>query len=121
MVEQTCPYPDIDKTDMKAHHLLVWDGDLLAACARLIPAGVTYDYPSIGRIATSQNHRGNGLGRELVANCIGHMRDLYPNQKIKIGAQERLSAFYQSFGFEVVSSMYLEDDIPHIDMLLPAC
>lgn len=118
VVEQTCAYPDIDETDRKAHHLLGWEADKLAACARLIPAGVTYEYPSIGRIATSEDFRGAGLGRELVAHSIELMREMYPGHQIKIGAQERLAAFYESFGFETVSDMYIEDDIPHIDMLL---
>lgn len=118
VVEQTCPYPDIDDTDRKAHHLLAWQGTELAACARLIPAGVTYEHPSIGRIATSKQHRGTGLGRELVSQSIDHLHRLYPGTQTKIGAQERLEKFYQSFGFATVSTMYLEDDIPHIDMLL---
>jgi len=119
VVEQTCPYPDIDDTDKAANHLLAWDKNTLAACARIIPAGVTYEYPSIGRIATGAMYRGTGLGRELVRRSIEQTQGLYPEQAIKIGAQERLSRFYQSFGFETVSDMYLEDDIEHIDMLLP--
>lgn len=125
VVEQACPYPDIDATDKVAHHFLGYleneQGEKeLVACARLIPAGVTYEFPSIGRIATSLSHRGLGLGRELMTHCIEHMQRLYPEQSIKIGAQERLEAFYQSFGFETTSAMYLEDNIPHIDMILPA-
>ncbi len=120
VVEQTCPYPDIDNTDLAAQHILAWQDDTLGACARLIPAGVTYDYPSIGRIATNDTQRGTGLGRELVKRSIAFMQQQYPNQQIKIGAQQRLERFYQSFGFRTVSDMYLEDNIPHIDMLLPA-
>lgn len=118
VVEQTCPYPDIDDADKSAHHLLAWQGAELTACARLIPAGVTYEYPSIGRIATGQNFRGTGLGRELVKRSIEAMQEMYPAENIKIGAQERLEKFYHSFGFKTVSPMYLEDDIAHIDMLL---
>lgn len=118
VVEQTCPYPDIDNTDLVAHHLLAWSNDTLAACARLIPPGVTYEHPSIGRIASNEAYRGTGLGRELVKHSIDHIVEMYPYQTIKIGAQERLESFYQSFGFKTASPMYLEDDIPHIDMVL---
>lgn len=119
VVEQTCPYPDIDDVDKASHHLLGYDSDQgLVACARLIPAGVSYEQASIGRIATSLSYRGKGTGRELVAKCIVEMGRLFPDTPIKIGAQQRLEAFYQSFGFETVSDMYIEDDIPHIHMLL---
>ena len=118
VVEQTCPYPDIDDTDKVAHHLLAWHDSNLVACARIIPAGVTYPYPSIGRITNAIEYRGSGIGRDLVDKSIGHAKNLFPNQAIKIGAQQRLEKFYESFGFKTVSPMYLEDGIPHIDMLL---
>ncbi|MCH2190921.1 MAG: GNAT family N-acetyltransferase [Gammaproteobacteria bacterium] len=118
VVEQNCPYPDIDFTDLEAKHLIAQIDDNIVACARIIPPGVTYDQPSIGRITTALTHRGSGLGRELVRRAIEHTQALFPNQDIKIGAQERLESFYQSFGFETISSMYLEDGIPHIDMNL---
>jgi len=118
VVEQTCPYPDIDDTDLEAKHLIARANSKIVACARIIPPGVTYDRPSIGRIATDLSQRGSGLGRELVRRAIEHTQSLFPDQDIKIGAQERLESFYQSFGFETISPMYLEDDIPHIDMNL---
>ena len=120
VVEQTCAYPDIDETDQPSHHLLGWQDDQLAACARIVPPGVSYEYPSIGRIATQIDLRMTGLGRELVGRSIEHTQNLYPNQSIKIGAQSRLEEFYQSFGFETSSDIYIEDDIPHIHMILPS-
>lgn len=118
IVEQTCPYPDIDDTDKLAHHLLAFNGDTLKACARIIPSNVTYEFPSIGRIAIAESGRGTGLGRELVERSIALTRSLFPNKTIKIGAQQYLEGFYQSFGFTTISEMYLEDNIPHIDMVL---
>lgn len=117
VVEQECAYPDIDATDLKADHILGWHEQSLIACARLIPAGVTYEYPSIGRIATSNKARGTGVGRLLMDESLAFMHQQYPGEKIKIGAQQRLEKFYQSYGFQSVSEMYLEDGIPHIDML----
>jgi len=118
VVEQTCPYPDIDETDLSSHHLMGWQDDQLAACARIVPPGVSYEHPSIGRIATRVDFRMTGLGRDLVGRSIEHTQRLYPNQNIKIGAQSRLEKFYQSFGFETSSAIYIEDDIPHIHMIL---
>lgn len=118
VVEQTCPYNDIDDTDLLASHLLTWEGNHLMACARIIPPGLSHNMASIGRIATSVNHRGRGLGRELVQRAIDHTQHLFPHQNIKIGAQERLKKFYQSFGFKTTSTVYLEDGIPHLDMKL---
>ena len=117
VVEQECAYPDIDATDLKADHILGWHELSLVACARLIPAGITYEYPSIGRIATSNKARGTGVGRLLMDESLTFMHQQYPGEKIKIGAQQRLEKFYQSYGFKTVSEMYLEDGIPHIDML----
>lgn len=118
VVEQECAYPDIDNTDKLASHLMAWDDDVLAGCTRLIGPGITYEYASIGRVAIAQDYRGSGLGRQLMQHSIREMRARYPQQAIKIGAQQHLEAFYQSLGFTTVSDMYLEDDIPHIDMLL---
>lgn len=118
IVEQACAYPDIDSTDKLASHLMAWDGDVLAGCTRLIGPGITYEFASIGRVAIAQNYRGSGLGRKLMEKSIQEMRTRFPQQAIKIGAQQYLEGFYQSLGFATVSELYLEDDIPHIDMLL---
>tara|TARA_Y100001956_G_scaffold76069_1_gene84831 strand:+ start:1337 stop:1789 length:453 start_codon:yes stop_codon:yes gene_type:complete len=120
VVEQTCPYPELDDKDHQAgvHHLLGYLNDDLVACARLLPAGISYPSVSIGRVATSMKHRGNGLGHALIQQAISSCEDLWPGKSIEIGAQEHLADFYQKHGFERTSEMYLEDDIPHIDMKL---
>lgn len=120
VVEQTCPYPELDDKDHQAgvQHLMGFIEDELVACARLLPAGTTYDNVSIGRIATKQSARGNGLGHQLLTQSLQRCQQLWPDNTIDIGAQEHLKAFYQLHGFEQISEMYLEDDIPHIDMRL---
>lgn len=119
VLEQTCLYPDIDDTDLLAVHLCGWVGQELALYARIIPAGASYPQASIGRIVTASSHRGLGLGRELVAQSISALEQHLGAQEIKIGAQSQLIKFYQDFNFAVVSDEYLEDGIPHIDMLRP--
>ncbi len=121
VVEQNCPYPELDEKDRAAGamHLLgrSSSGELLAY-ARLLPAGVSYSQVSIGRVAVAAKARGGGRARKLMQEAIGGCHKLWPAEDIKIGAQEYLRAFYQSLGFEAVSEVYLEDGIPHLDMLL---
>ncbi|MFW8589363.1 GNAT family N-acetyltransferase [Glaciecola sp. 2405UD65-10] len=120
VVEQTCIYPDLDNKDCvdNAHHLLAYKGTDLVAYARLLPPSISYDNVSFGRVAVAEKYRSLGLGRSLMKEILIHCDALWPNQDIDIGAQEYLREFYTSFGFEVISNMYLEDGIEHIDMRL---
>ncbi|WP_395345168.1 GNAT family N-acetyltransferase [Ningiella sp. W23] len=122
MVEQTCIYQDIDNKDIKSgvHHLLVYEHDALIGYARLLPAGLSYDTPSIGRILTSSGARGKGIGKKVIALAIQHCAQLWPEQAITIGAQSHLRKLYQGYGFKEVSDSYLEDGIPHVDMCAKA-
>ncbi|WP_281559544.1 GNAT family N-acetyltransferase [Thalassomonas sp. RHCl1] len=120
VVEQTCPYPELDDKDRAQDvcHLLGYQDGELIAYARLLPPGISYDNVSFGRVAIAQSARGQGLGQTLVATILSHCQQLWPNRDIDIGAQEYLLDFYQSFGFTAISDVYLEDDIPHLDMRL---
>lgn len=118
VVEQNCPYLDLDDKDVKAIHLLGWDENKCVAVARLLPEGVSYSDVSIGRVVTHQDYRAIGLGRALMHEALLKMQELFPNKNIRISAQSYLLKFYKSLGFEVVSEEYLEDDIPHFEMLL---
>lgn len=118
VVEQNCPYPDLDDKDVNAYHVVGWDGETCVAVARLLAPGVSYSDCSIGRVATHFSYRGKGIGRELMLVALAKMQEIFPNQNIRISAQSYLLAFYKSLGFEVVSEEYLEDDIPHYEMLL---
>lgn len=120
VLEQACLYPDLDNTDKHAVHLCGYIGDDLALYARVIPAGVTYPEASIGRIVTARKYRGAGLGKILIARAIDLIERTFGRQAIKIGAQAALRDYYQEFGFVAVSKEYLEDGIPHIDMLREA-
>lgn len=117
VVEQNCVFQDMDNHDQAALHLLGWDEEGLVACARLLPAGITYKEASIGRVATALRVRGKRVGRNLMSEAIDAIEDAYHSDCIKIGAQEYLRAFYESFGFVQCGLAYLEDGIPHIPML----
>ncbi|RSK48763.1 GNAT family N-acetyltransferase [Hymenobacter rigui] len=118
VVEQTCPFQDIDGLDQAAHHLLgLTPTGELAAYTRLFAAGITYPEASIGRVVVSPRYRRYGLGRELLHQSIAAVSQQFGPQPIQIGAQLYLQAFYEGFGFRQVGDGYLEDDIPHIHMV----
>jgi ElaA protein len=121
IIEQNCVYLDMDGLDLDAHHLIGWGEDgSVAAYLRIVGPGIKFDEPSLGRVLTTRDYRGSGAGKTLIAEGIRHLQSLYPHQAIRIGAQAYLEKFYGSFGFQTVSEVYLEDEIPHIDMLRPA-
>ncbi len=117
MVEQICVYQELDGLDLDAYHLVGWHEDKVAAYLRLIAPNLKFDEPSIGRVLTTQAYRKSGLGRQMMAIALGHAEQLYPQQNIRISAQVYLDAFYRSFGFVPCSEPYLEDGIPHVEML----
>ncbi|MDA0149515.1 GNAT family N-acetyltransferase [Vibrio sp. LaRot3] len=118
VVEQTCPYPDLDGKDTLAdvHHLLGYQKGRLVAYARLLGKGISYPSVSIGRVASSMEYRGDGIGHQLLKQAINQCEAIWPKCDIEIGAQQHLREFYIKHGFVQTSDMYLEDDIPHIDM-----
>jgi ElaA protein len=120
VVEQDCPYLDADGKDAAGQHLLGYnDTGMLIAYARLLPPGISYpEYASIGRVVTSPAARRTGAGKQLMRESIDWCRRLYGDVPLKISAQVYLIRFYESFGFKQVGAEYLEDDIPHIGMVL---
>ncbi len=117
-VEQNCVYQDADGKDQAAFHLCGWAGNHLAAYCRILPAGVSYHHPSIGRVVTSPQYRKGGFGRQLMSLAIEKTIRQFADPVIIISAQQYLTRFYQSVGFLQVSEPYLEDGIPHIRMQL---
>ena len=118
VVEQNCVYQDIDGKDQKSMHVMAWHNDKLVAYTRLLPAGVSFEEASIGRVITSPFYRGLGIGISLMENSIAHILSLYSTNKVRIGAQLYLKKFYEGFGFVAEGDEFLEDGIPHIEMLL---
>jgi ElaA protein len=116
VVEQNCVYQDPDGKDQSAWHLMGLENDLLIAYTRILPPGVSYPSPAIGRVVTSPSHRQSGLGRELMKRSIEHCEKIFGNTSITLGAQRYLENFYKSLGFFPSSNEYIEDGIPHIVM-----
>jgi len=119
IVEQNCPFQDLDNKDFKCFHLIGFDTDSqkVLAYTRIVPAGISYEEASIGRVVTSPLARGGGVGRTLMQKSIELLEEIYGGVPIKIGAQLYLKKFYESFGFEQVEDIYLEDGIEHILMV----
>jgi ElaA protein len=121
LLEQQCIYPDMDGQDQDAHHLLGWrtigDKPQIVAYLRCLAPGAKYAEMSIGRVLTTANNRGAGLGRELLVEGIAHAARQHPGHRIRIGAQLYLEHFYTDLGFQSTSDPYDDDGIMHIDML----
>lgn len=114
------PYQDPDGIDRWAWHLLGRDdAGELQAYLRVVDPGVKYTEPSIGRVITAAAVRGTGLGRRLVAEGVARCMAAWPGQGIRISAQAHLERFYGGFGFVRVGDPYPEDNIPHLEMLMP--
>lgn len=121
VVEQNCPYQDIDGKDEKSFHLMGWTIGVektLIAYARIVAPGVSYPECSIGRVVTKQTHRMEGFGIELMKRAIDGCYKKFGENSIRISAQKYLQKFYTNLGFEATGKEYLEDNIPHIEMLL---
>ncbi|MDO5614858.1 MAG: GNAT family N-acetyltransferase [Cruoricaptor ignavus] len=117
VVEQDCPYPDCDDTDQKALHLWAeYKGEVVAYC-RIFPQGIKYAETSIGRVLTNPNYRNLKLGKSLIRFAINTIEARYKTSKIRISAQDYLLKFYSDFGFQDTGKKYLEDNLPHTEML----
>ncbi len=119
VVEQNCPYPEVDGYDPEADHLWLEDqnGQIIAYC-RIFLSGVKYNEASIGRILVLKEMRGKGYAKELMTRALNVIKGQYGEKAVKIQAQEYLLDFYGSFGFQGITETYLEDGIPHVDMVM---
>lgn len=112
------PYLDIDGLDRQAWHLLGRDADgVLGAYLRVLDPGVKYAEAAIGRVVTAPELRRTGQGRALMREGLAGCARRWPGRAVRISAQARLQRFYAELGFVVASEEYLEDAIPHLEML----
>lgn len=115
VVEQECPYQEVDDNDLIATHLFKIDNNKITAYYRIIPEN---DGIHLGRVLVAKNERKSGAGRELVSEALKVIKEKWKDMPIHAQAQAYLENFYNSFGFKAVSDVYLEDNIPHLDMIL---
>ena len=116
VVEQNCVYQDVDGKDQKALHLIGEDKGQTVAYARLFKPKDYFEQASIGRVVVKETYREKKVGHILMREAIYYIKSQFNETKITISAQLYLKHFYESHGFIQTSEMYLEDDIPHIEM-----
>jgi ElaA protein len=116
VVEQQCAYQDVDGKDPLSYHVWLEEEGKVVAYCRLLPAGVSYSIPAIGRVVTSSTVRGKGYGKRMMEEAVKQCELIFPGQDICLSAQYHLKLFYNQFGFAEEGSVYLEDAIPHVHM-----
>lgn len=118
VVEQNCPYLEVDGKDPLSYHLFKEENGEIIAYSRILPTGVSYQEVSIGRVFVKKEYRGQGFAEELLKKGLDFIQNELKETTVKIQAQDYLRQFYNSLGFQAISETYLEDNIPHVDMLL---
>lgn len=117
VIEQNCPYQDLDGLDKDAFHLLIKQEGQLVATARLLKPGVVYPETAIGRVVTSPAHRDLKLGHLLMKTALEFIVNEMHFNAARLSAQSHLSAYYAKHGFVETGKHYLEDGIPHSEMV----
>jgi ElaA protein len=118
VVEQNCSYLDLDGKDKKCYHVICRDGmGVVVATARILPPGISYPEVSIGRVVVDENFRGKGDGHILMKECMKFIKAEFGIVPIRISAQKHLEKYYNAHLFFSTGKEYLEDDIPHVQML----
>lgn len=117
VIEQQCFYQECDGKDKNAYHLFAEENSKMIAYLRILEKGASYDEISIGRVLVCKDYRKKGLAKNMMLKAIEFIENELKEKSIRISAQEYLINFYKSLGFEKVSDVYLEDGIPHLEML----
>ncbi|WP_079525519.1 GNAT family N-acetyltransferase [Halobacillus hunanensis] len=118
VVEQNCPYKEVDGLDEECVHIwLEEEGEMIAYC-RIVPSQASGEYDSIGRVLVVKQQRGKGYAKDLMNKAIETLKQRGDVEGISLHGQEYLRHFYGSFGFQEVTEVYLEDNIPHVDMVM---
>jgi len=118
VVEQDCPYQEVDEKDRQSFHLFGrTENDKIIAVTRILPHGISYNEISVGRVALKKEYRGKRIADQLMEESFKFIKNEFGEQPIRISAQQYLLNYYRKHGFKQVGEMYLEDNIPHLEML----
>ncbi|MDY0295036.1 MAG: GNAT family N-acetyltransferase [Acholeplasmataceae bacterium] len=113
IIEQQCIYPELDYLDQMSMHYMLFDEGKLVSYIRLIPRGYKYDEYAISRVVTDESYRNKGYATLLIKDAMNDIKGL----PIRISGQAYLKSYYEHLGFKTIKGPYLEDDIPHYEML----
>ena len=117
VVEQNCPYQEVDNKDQMALHVMGIESGELIAYARVFKAGDYETEASIGRVLVGKSHRNRGLGQEIMKASLDAVKTRFKTDTVVVSAQRYLEKFYEDLGFKITGDPYLEDGIPHIKMV----
>jgi len=118
VVEQKCAYQDLDNKDEKALHLVGEKNNKIIAYTRIFKKGDFFKNSSIGRVLVKKKYRNKDYGRKIMTSSIEKLKKDPKEEIIELSAQKYLLKFYSELGFEKVGEEYLEDNIPHVKMIL---
>ena len=118
VVEQKCAYQDLDNKDEKALHLVGEENNKIIAYTRIFRKGDFFKNSSIGRVLVKKEYRNKDYGRKIMISSIEKLKKEPKEEKIELSAQKYLLKFYSELGFEKIGEEYLEDNIPHVKMIL---
>lgn len=117
VVEQDCVYQDIDGKDQKAVHVIGYKDDKVVAYTRCFEPGYYFAEAAIGRVVVKESERNFGYGHEIMEASHKAINKYFNTSEIRLSAQQYLIKFYESHGYKTAGEGYLEDGIPHINML----
>jgi ElaA protein len=116
VVEQACPYQELDGRDLQAWHLLGQRSGHILACLRVLPPPASSKRYRIGRVAVEEAARGKGFAKDMLVMAELRIAEHAADAEIVLDAQTYLLPFYQALGYSVSGDEFLEDDIPHVPM-----
>lgn len=117
VVEQDCPYQELDGLDKDAYHMLIWEDASIIGTMRMLKPGVAYDELAIGRVVSDPNHRGKKMGHLMMEAAMEFIKNELKLNSARLSAQSHLKEYYSKYGFVATGKDYLEDGIPHSEML----
>ena len=118
VIEQDCPYQDLDGKDKVGYHLFYTNNkDEVVAATRILPQNISYAEVSIGRVVVDKDYRGLGLGDLIMKESMNFVQAEFGQVNIRLSAQKHLENYYGKHGFASTGKEYLEDGIPHVEML----
>jgi ElaA protein len=118
VIEQDCPYQDLDGKDKLAYHLFYTNTkNEVVAATRILPQNISYTEVSIGRVVVDESCRGTGIGHLIMKESMDFVLAKFGRVDVRLSAQKHLENYYGKHGFMSTGKEYLEDGIPHVEML----